>query len=98
MDCYCSLWIFGFVLLSKSTHQFDLDGSFSVITRAHVRKGSADCDGADMEALQHFAEAQPFIKGAWTVDSSLKGAQRKYKLFINYVMVSKNICYFYSNL
>lgn len=44
---------------------------FCVFTRVHVSNYSVNCDGADLEALQHFAQAQSFVEGAWAVSSSL---------------------------
>lgn len=53
----------------------ELKDSFSVFTRVHVCHDSVDRDTADLEALQHFAEAQSLIVGAGTVCSRLKETQ-----------------------
>lgn len=47
-----------------------------MFTRVHEGNGSVDCDGADMEALQHFAEAQPLVKVALMFCESLKDKQK----------------------
>lgn len=44
---------------------------FSVFARVHVSNDSVYCDGADLEASQHFAEGESFIEGTWTVARSL---------------------------
>lgn len=49
--------------------------SLNVFTRAHVRDGSVDGDGSDLEAPQHLAEPQSLIVAAWTVRGSLREEQ-----------------------
>lgn len=66
----------------KTTDLLELGGSFSAFARVHVCNDSADRDGSDLEALQHFAEIQSLIVGAWTAYSSLKAKQRNYERLI----------------
>jgi len=57
-------------------------------TRVDVVNGSVDCDGADLEASQDFAEMHSFDVGIRTLLISLKETQRCHYEFmkISYIL------------
>lgn len=52
-------------------------GSFEMFVAVHVADGSVHGDRADLEAPQHFAEAQSFIKVPRKTHSTLIDKHRK---------------------